>query len=1098
MTDDEQLNRLLDLWESWMSSGLGSSLDTFIKSNCPNAPTGVLARLRQQVHRLGAADQCLDAFGISPEPAPTETISSLKPGFVPLPNYRLESRLGRGGFGEVWRASAPGGFHVALKFVRLNSAIGDTELRSLQVIKDVRHPHLLSVSGAWQQNDWLIIAMELADGTLEQRHRDYKSQGSPGIPYDELIRYLTEAAEGLDYLNEPRQSNGDGLRHGIQHRDVKPQNLLLVGGSLKVGDFGLARVLEHGQASHTGSLTYAYAAPEFFTGQTSSQSDQYSLAVTYCYLRGGRLPFNGERGKLMMGHLNKAPDLSMLPPEERPVVAKALAKKPTERWKSCGEFVSQLRAAHAAPLRHPFWTTLKQTSRRPSSILTIGVVVIALLLLASFGSRLFRGTVADSSRAAEVQTPVEFTITVLDFENHAKDPAFDGFRLGLRDMLVTDLAQVGGLRITERARLNEVLEEHKLAKGDFIDPNSANPTGKGLATQVLLTGGFLISGDDVRVDLRMVSVATGAVLLADSVIAKKGEFASVPRAMTEKIVVGLNLPLSEQERGKFGRAASKDFEAFRLYSEAELAKQNQQQAEASRLFQEALTRDPQFGLAKRGLASIEAAPLLQASDSDKERLRKLGSIGQALRDHHDRQLAIASQSDRTPAYFASLILLSAHAGLLGDHQRELELLMYYWQEFAATVPVADAFRVGEEVNRILAVEGKFFQERVDNGVYSFVVDEDLAAQKYLKTELRGELSWPKFAVIWPFSPDLRSAFQNTQAHPTMKIAQEFFEESLPHLPHDHLREVMWSYSTGNSPESLRQQVAIAGYYAQAPKLSGKALASIVEIQKALLDRLDRTDFASLAAEERATIIATLEVLSTGALDSEVRSRSKPLAARFALTAPSDSPKPATDVGVANNALPTDAKFCTLPLTGSRMLFVLDLSDDVDVFLLPYLQRQLSETIALLPPNVKFDIVLTGCLKNGAKASPFDGPQPATNDSRRTALEFVKGIRDSRDLLGHATPRSLTELFSKVLLEWPQDNSESGVLVVVCVGTMPSIPQELTTSLDADKHPQIHFVGDRKVSSIGKLVQRSGGAAVVLEEGELTEMIPKRWDVSGIK
>src|SRR5205823_6312901 len=98
-----------------------------------------------------------------------------------------------------------------------------------------------------------------------------QEQGLPGIPREELLEYLREAAKGIDHLN--------GL--DIQHRDIKPQNLLLVGGSVKVADFGLAKLLEHSVATNSGSMTPAYAAPEFLNGQTTAQSDQYSLAVTY-------------------------------------------------------------------------------------------------------------------------------------------------------------------------------------------------------------------------------------------------------------------------------------------------------------------------------------------------------------------------------------------------------------------------------------------------------------------------------------------------------------------------------------------------------------------------------------------------------------------------------------------------------------------------------------------------------------------------------------------------------------------------------------------------------------------------------------------------
>ena len=93
--------------------------------------------------------------------------------------------------------------------------------------------------------------------------------------------------------------------------------------------------------AHCGEPS-AYAAPEFFRGQTSDQSDQYALAVTYCQLRGGRLPFEGNQEQVMAGHLMHPPDLTMLPEAERPVVARALAKKPAERWPNCRAFVEAL------------------------------------------------------------------------------------------------------------------------------------------------------------------------------------------------------------------------------------------------------------------------------------------------------------------------------------------------------------------------------------------------------------------------------------------------------------------------------------------------------------------------------------------------------------------------------------------------------------------------------------------------------------------------------------------------------------------------------------------------------------------------------------
>jgi formylglycine-generating enzyme required for sulfatase activity len=116
-----------------------------------------------------------------------------------------------------------------------------------------------------------------------------------------------------------------------------------VGGAVRLADFGLAKVLAASVASHTGSMSPNYVAPEVLDGHVSKHSDQYSLAVTYAQLRTGKLPFVGESVmQIIYAHVHKAPDLSGLPEAERPAVARALAKQPEERWPSCQAFVRAL------------------------------------------------------------------------------------------------------------------------------------------------------------------------------------------------------------------------------------------------------------------------------------------------------------------------------------------------------------------------------------------------------------------------------------------------------------------------------------------------------------------------------------------------------------------------------------------------------------------------------------------------------------------------------------------------------------------------------------------------------------------------------------
>ena len=350
------LERLCDEWDDCREKNPELSIEQFLEKFADDVEPGIVAEFRQHVSRLDAADQrispLLDNASTDPDVISTSdtressALIDLRPGEEPISGYRLLKKLGKGGFGEVWKATGPGDFPVALKFVRLDERAGQIEERSLDLLKHLRHPHLLSIFGAWRQSAHLIIASELADHTLSDRLKERQAAGEAGIPRDELLRYLAEAAEALDFLNNPP----DKTRPRIQHRDIKPENIFLSGGAVKVGDLGLLRAMKGSQTGHTGSMTLAYAPPEFIEGRTSDRSDQYSLAVTYCLLRGGRLPFTGHHAEMINGHMHRRPDLSMLPVEERPSVARALAKKPRKRWESCGAFVEALRTSVAPGL----------------------------------------------------------------------------------------------------------------------------------------------------------------------------------------------------------------------------------------------------------------------------------------------------------------------------------------------------------------------------------------------------------------------------------------------------------------------------------------------------------------------------------------------------------------------------------------------------------------------------------------------------------------------------------------------------------------------------------------------------------------------------
>ncbi len=260
----------------------------------------------------------------------------------PNEGYRLLERVGAGQYGEVFRARAPGGGEVAVKriFRALDDEAGQRELQALELIRSLRHPFLVQTQRYWALKDRVVMVMELADDSLADWFKACRAEGQPGIPARELVAYLREAAEALDYMHAK----------GVLHRDVKPANLLRLSGHAKVADFGLARLQESLVMTATFCGTPLYMAPEVWRGKVSVHSDQYSLATTYFEMRLGRRPFPGtDPYELGLQHLRDAPDLSGAGGRESRVLLKALAKDPGQRYPSCRAFVEALAAATAPP-----------------------------------------------------------------------------------------------------------------------------------------------------------------------------------------------------------------------------------------------------------------------------------------------------------------------------------------------------------------------------------------------------------------------------------------------------------------------------------------------------------------------------------------------------------------------------------------------------------------------------------------------------------------------------------------------------------------------------------------------------------------------------
>ena len=506
--------------------------------------------------------------------------------------YVLEHELGRGGMAVVYLArDLRHDRSVALKVLLpslAQSLGGERFLREIRTAARLQHPHVLSVHDSGDADGQLWFTMPYVEG--ETLRRRLEREGQLALP--DALRIAREVADGLDYAH----------RHGVIHRDVKPENILLSGGHALVADFGISRAVagEGGETlTETGvSLgTPAYMSPEQATGQrVDVRTDVYALGVVLYEMLAGEPPFTGPNAQAIIAkRFSTSPTpVRVVRPEvpehvER-AVTRALARVPTDRFASTAELAAALEGDTATAV------TVSAAAHRPRPART-GLLLLALGVLLGLGV-LFAWT--RTRRAASSTDAGLRRVAVLPFDNlAAADKLY--FAEGITDEIRGKLATVPGLQVTARTSSAQYASSTK--RPDEI--------GRKLGVAYLLTGTVRWDqeggGSRVRVSPELIEAATGATRWQQSFDAPMTDVFQVQADVAERVARELGVALATGERRHLESRPTGDLGAYDLYLRGRYAWHQRTAAgldEARRLLEQAVAADPGFAPAHAALADV--------------------------------------------------------------------------------------------------------------------------------------------------------------------------------------------------------------------------------------------------------------------------------------------------------------------------------------------------------------------------------------------------------------------------------------------------------------------------------------------------------------
>ncbi len=505
-------------------------------------------------------------------------MTNLGPGST-FSHYRIVDTLGHGGQATAFKAEDLRlSRTVVVKALRPELASSETARRRFEreaaLCSALDNPHIQGVYDIGETDGLYYIVLQYVEGpTLKQF--------MAGRPLDTLSA-LSIAIQLADALAVAHAS-------GIVHRDLKPANIIVApGGQAKILDFGLAKMLAPDPAEAGGTppsrtdepLTeigvpygsMGYSSPEQASGQAADhRTDVFSLGVVLYEMVTGVAPFRGRHAvEVLSAVINQVPRpiVDANPralPALQPILDRALAKAPPDRYQTMAAFRDDLKALMRRLAREtgvvPTETTatLLAPQRARSSWSPWGTLgrVLSRLRPSLPGREPRSGPPAAGAPARPPGWGTEKrpTLAVLPFRNLAGNPDAAYYEFSLADGVITELANVKSIVVRPSAYVAPYV-------GQSLDPRQV---GEDLAASLVLACGFIRTPERMRVTAQLLETASGDILWSDKVDVLSRDLLDVQDEIAERLLAGLKLRLTAEEQKQIDRPLTRSPEAYDFY-----------------------------------------------------------------------------------------------------------------------------------------------------------------------------------------------------------------------------------------------------------------------------------------------------------------------------------------------------------------------------------------------------------------------------------------------------------------------------------------------------------------------------------------------------